>query len=74
MVGDAEGVVCVPRNIADDVARESYVQTIYETWVEERIEAGDSLFGTYPLTDDARRQQFAEWRNAHAARWPLADV
>ncbi|MGV3683891.1 MAG: ribonuclease activity regulator RraA [Acidovorax sp.] len=72
LVGDAEGVVCIPRHIADDVAREAYVQTIYETWVEERIGAGDSLIGTYPLIDPARREAYATWKAAHADRWPLA--
>jgi regulator of RNase E activity RraA len=72
LVGDAEGVVCIPRHIADAVAREAYVQTIYETWVEERIGAGDALIGTYPLTDPARRQAYEEWKAKHADRWPLA--
>lgn len=72
MVGDAEGVVCVPAGIADAVAAQAYEQTAYEDWVTERIEAGDPLFGTYPLIDEAPRAAFKAWRAAHAARYPLA--
>jgi regulator of RNase E activity RraA len=72
MVGDAEGVVCVPRGIADEVTATAYQQTIYEDWVEERIGAGDGLFGTYPLTDAGRREAFEAWKRANAARYPLA--
>ena len=72
MVGDGEGVVCIPRGIADLVAQEAYDQTLYEDWVAERIEAGEGLFGLYPATDAAQRASFAAWKIAQAARYPLA--
>jgi regulator of RNase E activity RraA len=74
MVGDAEGVVCIPAHIADDLALEAYEQTMYEDWVELRVEAGAGLFGVYPLTDDAERAEFKAWKVASAARYPLAGV
>lgn len=64
IVGDAEGVVCIPAGIADEVAAVAYEQTIYEDWVATRIESGAGLFGVYPLTDDGERQAFAQWRQA----------
>lgn len=70
MMGDAEGVVCIPRAIADEVAAKAYEQTIYEDWVATRMEAGDSLFGTYPLTDETCRTAFASWRNDNLERYP----
>jgi regulator of RNase E activity RraA len=72
MVGDAEGVVCVPAGIADDLAEEAYDQTIYEDWVELKVGAGAGLFGVYPLTDDAERAEFQAWKKTHASRYPLA--
>jgi len=72
MVGDAEGVVCIPANIADEVAQESYDQTLYEDWVATRMEAGASLFGVYPLTDEDQRKEFQAWRKAHMSDYPLA--
>lgn len=72
IVGDAEGVVCIPRHIADDVALTAYQQTAYEDWVAERIDAGDGLFGTYPLTDAAPREAFQAWKARNANRYPLA--
>jgi regulator of RNase E activity RraA len=71
MVGDAEGVVCIPRGVADAVAQTAYGQTLYEDWVEQRIDAGAALFGTYPLTDPARRLDFDAWKQQHGARYPL---
>ena len=74
MVGDAEGVVCIPRHIADEIAATAYVQTIYEDWVAERIDAGAGLFGTYPLTDAVQREAFESWKRANLARYPLHPV
>jgi regulator of RNase E activity RraA len=71
LVGDGEGVVCVPRRLADEVAAQAYEQTLYEDWVEERIGAGDGLFGTYPLKDPQRRAAFERWKQEHASRYPL---
>jgi regulator of RNase E activity RraA len=72
MVGDAEGVVCVPHHVADIVAQEAYNQTIYEDWVAERVAIGDALPGLYPLTSDAKRSQYAQWCAKNLPRYPLA--
>ncbi|MBC7941049.1 MAG: ribonuclease activity regulator RraA [Chitinophagaceae bacterium] len=71
MVADGEGVVCIPRHLADQVAAEAYEQTIYEDWVGERINAGVGLFGLYPATDPEQRAAFAAWKGAQSARYPL---
>ena len=72
IVGDAEGVVCIPASIADDVAQEAYDQTMYEDWVALKMELGAGLFGVYPLTDDAARSEFNAWKTASAAGYPLS--
>ena len=72
MVGDAEGVVCIPAGIAEAVANEAYEQTIYEDWVATRIEDGAGLFGVYPATDPAERAAFQAWRRDTLGRYPYA--
>jgi regulator of RNase E activity RraA len=72
MVGDAEGVVCIPQGIADMVAEEAYNQTDYEDWVATCLKQGAGLFGVYPLTDAHRQSEFVAWRRAPIAVYPLA--
>lgn len=48
MVGDRDGVVCIPRHLADSVARDALEQEKLEEFILTRIEAGAGLFGTYP--------------------------
>jgi len=62
MVGDAEGVVCIPAHLAEEVAEEAFEQTVYEDFVEERVAAGHSIRGLYPMTDPANRILFDAWR------------
>lgn len=64
MVGDGEGVVCIPAHLAAEVAAEAVEMTLYETFVEERVRAGDRLPGLYPASE-ASRAAFAAWRRAH---------
>ncbi|MFZ4285861.1 ribonuclease activity regulator RraA [Variovorax sp. HJSM1_2] len=74
MVGDAEGVVCIPQGIADAVAVEAYEQTIYEDWVATRMASGAGLFGVYPLTAADERLAFFAWRESQRSHYPLADA
>ncbi len=48
LVGDADGVTVIPRHLADEVARDSYEQERREKFLFTKIDAGASLFGTYP--------------------------
>jgi len=61
MVGDEEGVVVVPKEIADDVANEAFEQTVFEDFVQEQVEAGRGIFGLYP-PDPATKEEFKRWR------------
>jgi regulator of RNase E activity RraA len=61
MVGDAEGVVAIPRALADEVARDAAEQESLEAFVLERIAGGAALPGTYP-PDAATRAAFDTWR------------
>lgn len=73
MVGDGEGVVCIPRHLAGAVAQQAYDQTIYEDWVEEQVASGAGLFGTYPLNGEPQRIAFSAWKRGQRARYPLAE-
>jgi regulator of RNase E activity RraA len=61
VVGDGEGVVVIPKEIADDVAEEAFEQTVFEDFVQEKVEEGRSIFGLYPPAPDVR-EEFARWR------------
>jgi regulator of RNase E activity RraA len=61
MVGDAEGVVCIPAHLAEEVARDAAEQEKMEAFVLERIEGGAKLAGTYPPNADTRAA-FEVWR------------
>ena len=61
LVGDGEGVAVIPRHIADEVAEEAFEQTVFEDFVQEKIEEGRGLFGTYPPSPETR-EEFKGWR------------
>lgn len=62
VVGDAEGVVVIPAHLADEVAAEAREMTAFEDFVTERVQAGQSILGLYPPTDEANRLAFEVWR------------
>jgi len=61
IVGDDEGVVVIPQQLADEVATDSAEQEILEVFVLERIEAGAGLPGTYPPNAETRAA-YEQWR------------
>jgi regulator of RNase E activity RraA len=65
IVGDAEGVVVIPAHIADEIAAEATEMTAFEDFVLERVQAGQSILGLYPPTEQVNRDAFAAWRLTH---------
>jgi len=65
VVGDQEGVVVIPANIAEDVAKEGAAQTQFEDWVEERVKEGRSIFGLYPPNPETKAE-FEAWKKNHS--------
>ena len=61
MVGDGEGVVVIPAHLAEEVARDAAEQDLFETFVTERVRAGQSIFGLYP-PDAESKQAFEAWK------------
>jgi regulator of RNase E activity RraA len=71
VVGDAEGVIVVPAAMAEDVAWAALEQEEREEWALERVQAGESIRGVYPISSE-RQAEFEAWRAARANQ--LADV
>jgi 2-keto-4-pentenoate hydratase/2-oxohepta-3-ene-1,7-dioic acid hydratase in catechol pathway/regulator of RNase E activity RraA len=62
IVGDAEGALVLPAALAEEVARAGLDEEEREAWALERVQAGESIRGVYPLAD-ARRAEFEAWRD-----------
>ena len=67
MVGDNEGVVCIPLHLAEEVANETTEMTVFEDYVLEMVQRGASIFGLYPPTDPQTKANFQQWRQ-HSKR------
>jgi regulator of RNase E activity RraA len=60
VVGDGEGAVVIPAAIADEVARDAIAQEEAETFIIERVQAGEPTFGLFPLGRE-RKEEFQSW-------------
>lgn len=60
MVGDREGVICLPAHMAEEIAHEAFDMTQYEDWVGIQVQKGRALPGMYPATE-ASRAEFEQW-------------
>ena len=62
VVGDSDGVIIIPAALADEIADEAMEMTVFEDFVTEMVEQGQSILGLYPATDEQTRTEFAVWR------------
>ena len=53
-VGDGDGVIIVPAEIADEIAAEARGMEHFENWVIEEVKAGVSIIGLYPMNGETR--------------------
>lgn len=60
VVGDEDGVLVVPSQVAEEVALAAAEQELVEAFALERVEAGESIVDLYPLSE-SRRQEFDAW-------------
>ncbi|MEZ5227893.1 MAG: hypothetical protein R2710_14825 [Acidimicrobiales bacterium] len=60
IVGDAEGAVVIPAALVAEVARDCVAQEEVEAFAIERVRAGESTVGLFPLSKD-RRPEFEQW-------------
>jgi 5-oxopent-3-ene-1,2,5-tricarboxylate decarboxylase/2-hydroxyhepta-2,4-diene-1,7-dioate isomerase len=66
IVGDAEGVVVVPAQLAEEVARDAVEQELAEQFAYERVNEGESVRGLFPLGEE-RRAEYEAWREVRQA-------
>jgi regulator of RNase E activity RraA len=60
LVGDAEGVVVIPRHLAAEIAAPAAEQERLERFIMTRVQAGAPLSGTYPPNDETLAA-YQEW-------------
>jgi regulator of RNase E activity RraA len=65
VVGDADGVIIVPAEMADEIAGEAVEMTAFEDFVIEQVRGGQKTIGLYPPTSEASLDAFAVWRKQH---------
>jgi regulator of RNase E activity RraA len=61
IVADEDGVVVIPQNLLEFVAREGAEHELYESWVFAEVENGVKLPGLYPPNDEAKAR-YTAWR------------
>lgn len=54
MVGDGDGVIVIPRHLADEIAAEAAGMEAFEDFVLLEIEAGRPVIGTYPPNEETK--------------------
>lgn len=63
IVGDADGVIVIPQDIADEIADETVEMTAFEDFVTDMVQNhGRSIRGLYPATAPQTKVDFAAWR------------
>lgn len=62
VVGDADGVVVIPRQIVDEVARDAAEQEMLEGFIQQQVVEGARLPGLYPINDQTR-EAYENWRS-----------
>lgn len=62
MVGDREGVVCVPAHLADELAAECAEMERFEDFVTREVLSGRPVIGLYPPTSEEAQADYAAWK------------
>ncbi len=59
-VGDGDGVIIIPAEMADEIAAEAKEMEPYEAWVVDQVKAGASIIGLYPMNEETRAR-YESW-------------
>ena len=62
ILGDSDGVIVIPANLADEIAEEAWEMTAFEDFVTEQVTGGMGIYGLYPATNEQTMVDFAAWR------------
>ena len=63
ILGDDDGVMVIPRHLADEVANESVDMELFEDFVLEEVLQGVPIIGLYPPTKPETLARFEVWKN-----------
>ena len=66
IVGDADGVAVIPRDVVDEVAADAAEQERLEAYIQQRVARGEALQGLYPV-NERTRAEFAAWLTTKVA-------
>ena len=61
LVGDDDGIMVIPAHIVDEVANECTEMTLFENYVIEKVNEGQSIIGLYPATDNKIIEDYKKW-------------
>ena len=64
VMGDADGVMIIPRHLVAEIAIETVEMELFEAFVLEQVNAGASIRGLYPPTDPDTLIRFAAWKKS----------
>ena len=67
IVGDGEGAVVIPIALLEEVVRDATIQEERERFALERVAAGESTVGLFPLSKE-RMAEFDEWSAARKGK------
>ena len=63
IVGDDDGVMVIPGHLAEEVANECIEMTLFEYFVLEKVNEGQTIIGLYPPTNATNLVKFEKWKN-----------
>lgn len=63
LIGDAEGVVVIPRHLAEEVAADAAEQERQERFIMREVKSGKSIFGVYPPNAETKGR-YEAWKAA----------
>lgn len=66
IVGDRDGVVVIPIEMAEAVAQEAAATALYEEFAEEQVLAGHVLPGVFPTASETMKAAYESWKQARA--------
>ena len=56
IMGDANGIVCIPAHLVAQVAATAAEREVFEEWVIAQARTGRSLTGLYPANEATKRE------------------
>ncbi|MEM5477461.1 ribonuclease activity regulator RraA [Pacificibacter sp. AS14] len=62
ILGDNDGIMVIPRHLANEIAIEGAPMELFEDFVLEEVKRGVSIIGLYPPTDPDTLTRFEAWK------------